>query len=594
MLRAPATRAARPDETCRATTCIPSGTDPMHQRIPIGIDDFRELRERNLEYVDKSHFIREVLDLAGTKVLLVPRPRRFGKTVNLSMLRYFLEKRDQDLSHLFEGLHIWQAGDAHRDHFQRYPVIHLTLKDIKFKSFKRCWQSLAKKIADLFDQHRHVLEGGRLSELDARRYRQILEGTADQVLYDSALGDLSRHLSAHHGQQVVILIDEYNAPIHAAFANGYAWRGLDFFRAFLTAGLKDNPHLFKAVLTGILRVARESIFSGLNNLAAYSLLRRELSSCFGFTEDEVRALLDRAGALDRLEAVRSWYNGYVFGGQVVYNPWSILSFLASEDRLLRGHWVATSANDLVKDLLQRHALTLEASFQTLMEGGAIERRLDENVALGDLEDHEDALWSLLVFTGYLRAEEGAGVPGEVPPYRLSIPNREVQEVYTSTFRRWMESRLKGHGGSAEKLRRALLGGDAAALEQQLQAFVTNLLSVHDVTGVEPEQVYHAFVIGLLAMLEPEYQVRSNRESGEGRPDVLIRPTQVGKPGVVLELKVARSRKTPKQALAEGLAQIRKKGYTAELKAAGASPVHAFAVAFDGKRVWVRGGAGRGR
>jgi len=225
-----------------------------------------------------------------------------------------------------------------------------------------------------------------------------------------------------------------------------------------------------------------------------------------------------------------------------------------------------------------------------MEGGFIERRLDESVALDDLGDHEDALFSLLVFSGYLKAEEGAGVPGEVPPYRLSIPNREVQEVYTSTFRWWMEARLKGHGGSSEKLRRAVLSGDAAALEQQIQAFVTDMLSVHDTARVDPEQIYHVFVVGLLGVLQPEHRVRSNRESGEGRPDVLISPRQPGRPGVVLEFKVARSRKTPKRALTEALAQIRKKGYAAELHAAGASPVHVFAVVFDGKRVWVRAGA----
>ena len=562
----------------------------MPPRTPIGVDDFRLLREQKLTYVDKSHLICEVLDKVGTQVLLLPRPRRFGKSLNLSMLRCFFEKREDDLSPIFEGLCVWQAGDPYREHFQRYPVIYLSLKDTKHDRFEDCWEAIRGKIRALFHEHRALLDDGRLSDYESQDYRAILDGTANRALHERSLLDLSRHLHHRHGEPVVILIDEYDEPIYGGYANGYASEIVGVCRNLLGAGLKGNPHLFKAVLTGILRVARESIFSGLNNVAAYSLLRTEFSSCFGFTEPEVRALLEGAGALDRLEAVRSWYNGYVFGGRVVCNPWSILSFLASEDRLLRAHWLATSSNDLVRDLLQRHALTLEESLRTLMEGGFIERRLDESVALDDLGDHEDALFSLLVFSGYLKAEEGAGVPGEVPPYRLSIPNREVQEVYTSTFRWWMEARLKGHGGSSEKLRRAVLSGDAAALEQQLQAFVTDLLSVHDATRVDPEQVYHAFVVGLLGILEPEHRVRSNRESGEGRPDVLISPRQPGRPGVVLELKVARSRKTPKRALTEGLAQIRKKGYAAELHAAGASPVHVFAVVFDGKRVWVRAGA----
>jgi len=562
----------------------------MPLRIPIGIDDFRLLREQKLTYIDKSHLICEVLDKIGTEVLLLPRPRRFGKSLNLSMLRCFFEKREEDLAPLFERLGVWQAGDPYREHFQRYPVIHLSLKDTKSNRFEDCWEAIRNKIRALFDEHRELLAGGHLSEYESRDYEAILAGTASRALYERSLLDLSRHLHHRHGERVVILIDEYDEPIHGGYANGYASEIVGVCRNLLGAGLKGNPHLFKAVLTGILRVARESIFSGLNNVAAYSLLRTEFSSCFGFTEPEVRALLEGAGALDRLEAVRSWYNGYVFGGRVVYNPWSILSFLASEDRLLRAHWLATSSNDLVRDLLQRHALTLEESLRTLMEGGFIERRLDESVALDDLGDHEDALFSLLVFSGYLKAEEGAGVPGEVPPYRLSIPNREVQEVYTSTFRWWMEARLKGHGGSSEKLRRAVLSGDAAALEQQIQAFVTDMLSVHDTARVDPEQIYHVFVVGLLGVLQPEHRVRSNRESGEGRPDVLISPRQPGRPGVVLEFKVARSRKTPKRALTEALAQIRKKGYAAELHAAGASPVHVFAVVFDGKRVWVRAGA----
>jgi hypothetical protein len=339
-------------------------------------------------------------------------------------------------------------------------------------------------------------------------------------------------------------------------------------------------------------VARESIFSGLNNVAVYSLLRPEFSTCFGFTEPEVAALLDRAGRLDLLDAVRAAYNGYLFGGTVIYNPWSVLSFLQSDDKITRSYWVSTSANDLIKDLIQHHATDTEGDFATLLEGGAIERRLDEDVALQDLREDEGALWNLLVFSGYLRAEPGEAPPLAVPPYRLSIPNREVREVYTGTFRSWMEARLKGQGGSVRKLSRALLGGDAARFEEQLQAFVTDVLSYHDARRVDPEQVYQGFVAGLLGALEPEYEVRSNRESGLGRPDVTVRPRQPGRPGAVLELKVAAAgRRTLDEALAEGLAQVEAKDYTAELRAAGASPIHVFAVALDGKTVRVRGPGG---
>jgi hypothetical protein len=560
----------------------------MPLRLPIGIDDFRELRELGLTYVDKSHLLCELIDLAGTKVLLLPRPRRFGKSLNLSMLRCFLEKRAEDFSHLFEGLRVFQAEDGYRSHFQRYPVIHMTFKDVKFETFDRCWEAIQKKIQELYQEHLYLLAGSGLSEWQARDYRAVLDGTATYTLYTSALADLSGHLHRHHGQKVVILLDEYDAPIHAGYAHGYAPQALELFRALLTGGLKDNPHLFKAVLTGVLRIAKESIFSGLNNLAVYSLLRAELGDCFGFTEAEVVALLEQAGRQERLEVVRSWYNGYDFGGTVIYNPWSVLNYLAQEESEPQPYWISTSSNDLIKELLQSRAQSMDPVFLSLLSGGGVERVLDESVALESLAQSDDALYSLLVFSGYLKAEKRSRGPMERPAHYLSIPNREVREVYTGTFRAWMQARMTGHGGDVGRLKRALLGGDADLLEEQLQAFAANLLSYHDAGAADPEQLYHGFIVGLLAVLEPTHQVRSNRESGLGRPDVLIRPAKPGGPGVVLELKVAKpSRKTPEQALKEGLEQIRQNDYGAELRAAGASPVHAFAVAFDGKRVWVR-------
>jgi hypothetical protein len=576
----------------------------MQTRIPIGIDDFRKLRELGLEYVDKSHFIRELIDSVGIEVVLLPRPRRFGKTLNLSMLRCFFEKSGEDLSPLFEGLSITQGGEEHRRHFQRYPVIHLTFKGVKFERYEPCWKAIRAKIEGLFREHDYLLGSDRLSEWEIRDCRAILDGAADETLYHRALLDLSGYLHRHHGEQVVILIDEYDEPIHAGYVHGFAPPIIEFFRAFFTEGLKGNPHLFKGVLTGILRIARESIFSGLNNLAVYTLLRPEMSACFGFTEPEVAALLERASLGAELADVRRWYNGYLFGDTVVYNPWSILNYIASRDRLLRNYWVTTSSNDLVRDMLQRHALAIQPSIEALLEGGGIVRQVDENVVLTDLDSDQGALFNLLVFSGYLRAERVEDPSTDEIVHRLSIPNREVRAVYATTFQRWLQERLGGGESGVERLKNALFKGDAEGLEEELQAFTTNLLSYHDVAArgvssaetrpapisprIRPEQVYHAFVIGLLATLEPEYEVRSNRESGRGRPDVMIRPRKTGKPGVVLELKVAKAGvKTPEAALEEGITQIREREYTAELRAAGAQPAHAFVVAFDGKRVWVR-------
>ena len=554
--------------------------------VPIGIGDFRLVRERGMEYVDKSRLIQEIID-QGAQAILLMRPRRFGKTLNLSMLRCFFEKRAEDFRGLFAGLSIERAGERYQAHFQRYPVIHLTFKGTKHERFEACLDAIRLKLRVLFDEHRSALDSGHLSEREARDYRAVLDGTAEPALYDRALLDLSSYLHRIHGERVLLLIDEYDEPIYAGHIHGYAPAIVSVLRAFLTEGLKDNPHLYKAVVTGILRIARESIFSGLNNLAVFSLLRRPFRTAFGFTEEEVVALLQSANAAEKLDDVRRWYNGYVFGKTVVYNPWSILNYIADEEKVLRPHWLSTSSNDLIRQELCRQAFRIQEPIETLLQGGSIEEMLDEHVALGDLEKRQGAIWSLLVFSGYLKAEPAEGPPDEEPPYRLSIPNREVRQVYTSTFREWMEEQLSSHGGGIRRLTGALFSGDAEALEQELQAFTTHVLSYHDV-ALRPEQVYHAFVIGLLASLEPGHVVRSNRESGEGRPDVMIRPQIKGKPGAVLELKVARpGKKTPEQALAEGVAQIQGGKYTAELHAAGASPVHAFAVAFDGKRVWVK-------
>jgi hypothetical protein len=559
--------------------------------IPIGIDDFREIRERGLLYVDKTALVRELLDQAGVQVVLLPRPRRFGKTVNLSMLRAFFEKRDEDLSGLFRDLSIWQAGDAYRAHFQRYPVIHFNFKGTKADTFEHCWTSIQEKLIDLYREHRYLLDGGMMDETDIRRYRQVVDGTASSTLYERALLDLSLWLHRRHGEKVVILIDEYDAPVHTGQVHGYAPRILDFMRAFFSEGLKTNPHLYRGVVTGVLRIGKESLFSDANNIGVFTLLARPFNTCFGFTEPEVATLLDRAGQAEKLDLVRTWYNGYLFGGAVIYNPWSVLSFLQRGDPTPRAYWLSTSSNDLIHALLERYALALEPVFESLLSGGSIERPLDENVSLLEVDRSERALWSLLVFAGYLNAEDtGRASPDGLTPYRLSIPNNEVRVVYATTFRTWMEVRLRGHGGDLEALTTALLGGDAATVEVHLQAFVTDVLSYHDPATVRPEAVYQGFVLGLLAAMEPDYLVRSNRESGAGRPDVMIRPRVPGKPAAVLELKVARKgQASPAAALREGLAQIRERRYEAELLAAGASVVHAFAVAFDGKRVWVKAG-----
>jgi hypothetical protein len=554
---------------------------------PLGISDFRLLRQSNATYVDKTGAIADVLRHPA-QVLLFPRPRRFGKTLLLSTLQAFVERGSDDREGLFGDLAIWNDPAA-RQHLGRYPVIFMTFKDVKHSSWDGCLRAVADEIARAFRAHRDVRAGltGHAVEI----FDSLEAERADEVRLARSLSFLCEALHGHHGERVVLLIDEYDSPIHAGYVHGYYDRVIEFFRNFLSGGLKDNAHLFKGVLTGILRVAKESIFSGLNNLSVFSLLHPAFGSAFGFTEAEVGDLLERAGLAARREEVQRWYNGYVFGRTVVYNPWSVLSFLANApyDMAPQPYWVSTSSNELIKELLVRHAERMQPELEALLDGQRVVRAVDENVAFPELARDTDAVWSLLVFSGYLKAEEHAphGALGPAT-FALSIPNLEVRQVYAGTFQVWMKERVHAGGGDVERLTRALLAGDAEAFEIQLQAFATHVLSYHDTGLPDPEKLYHGFILGLLAVLEPHYVVRSNRESGAGRPDVQIRPAVPDKPGVLLELKVARpGRSTLDEALARGLAQIARNGYAAELRAAGAQPIHAMAVAFDGKTVRVQ-------
>ncbi len=554
----------------------------MQFSAPIGHSDFLNLRRAGATYVDKTAFLAEILE-STTQVLLFPRPRRFGKTLNLSTLRHFLERTDEDRSDLFEGLAVWES-EAARRHFQRYPVVFLTFKDVKVPTWERCLASLADVVAGAYRSQRWLLDHPALHEDERRRFRLVLEEGASITVLENALRDLTEYLTRATGEQAVVLVDEYDTPIHAGFVGGFYEAVVGFFRNFLSGGLKDNPHLFRGVVTGILRVARESIFSGLNNLAVHSLLGRRYATAFGFTEAEVARLADLAGARNLLDDLREWYDGYLFGGQVVYNPWSVLSCLANPDDGHRQYWISSSSNDLLRDLLTRGGLGSPEALETLLTGGGVERRVEENVVLGDLDRRADAVWSLLLFSGYLKATDVR--PGEETRAVLSIPNREVLSIYRSTFSNWLQAGL-GDASLVRRLLSALLSGDARTFGRYLTDLLRDTLSYHDLGGRQPERVYHAFIAGLLVQLSEEYEVRSNRESGYGRYDVMVLPRTAGRAGVVLELKVPDEDEAVDAALDGALRQLADREYAAELRARGADPVHELAAVFDGKRAYVR-------
>ncbi len=561
------------------------------KRIRIGTDDFSELRKENGYFVDKSPLIREVID--GSKVLLLPRPRRFGKTLNLSMLRYFFERVDDEAEQakrraMFDGLRITQDPEA-MEHFGRYPTIFLTLKDVKGTCWEEAYAALKKRILRLYARYDTV--AGSLSGAVRRSFLQILDGDVDISLLRDSLSDLIDILSRHYGEPVVVLIDEYDSPAIEAFRKGYLEDMLDFLRAWLGAGLKheNGPALFRAVTTGILRIAKESIFSGLNNLDVSTTLKiSPFADKFGFTEPEVEQLLADYDCADRMPEVRSWYNGYTFGDTVVYNPWSVLNYVRDLPNPVGPKWLNTASNTLVHEELEAGGAAIRRDLEKLLAGEELRYPIRENTVFEDVGRTPETIWSFLYFAGYLRAEDPVPDPGtDDPIYRLSIPNREVRIAYrefvTRTYR-W--DRVPG--GIRAFAHCFLYPERLKDLESVLRDLVVNLLSCHDV-GHYPEAVYHALVLGLLANLRGVYEIRSNPETGYGRADILMIPKTPDFPvGYVIEFKALVAGGDFDAAMTAAFGQIEEKQYAARLLDGGVAPenVRELAVVFQGRDVRV--------
>lgn len=558
----------------------------MAFRAGIGQSDFRKLRWSGMDLIDKSALIEEIVE-DSAQIILFPRPRRFGKTTNLSMLRYFFEISPEDRTSLFESMQVWQNAEA-RAHFQKYPVIWLSLKDVKADNWEEAFAQLRILLQELLLEHRELIESPALSHAERESCREVMEGTADAQTLGSLLKHLTRWLAVHHQTDVVILIDEYDTPIYAAYLRGYYTRMMDFMRPFLGGGLKDNPYIYKGVITGILRVARESMFSGLNNLAVHSMLSSKYTTAFGFTEAEVADICQRVGEPELLAGMREMYNGYVAdprGNAVaLYNPWSVLNCANDPRHELVPHWRNTSSDDLLYELMVKQGHALNIDFEHLLQGGDVERPLDEHVVLRESGMNDSALWTFLWYAGYLKVTRVWRV-NDALYAAMSIPNREVALVYREVFHSWLSHLDNGIVLQAQ-LTKALLGGDATVLEQILSRIMRTNFSYHDPAGRHPEKLYHGFVMGLLVYLEGTYEVRSNPESGYGRVDVLIKPRQTGKPGAVMELKVLQEEETIEEALKGALEQIETLAYTTQLEAAGASPIHTYAALFDGKKMWL--------
>ncbi len=497
------------------------------------------------------------------------------------MLRYFYEKSDEDRGALFDGLAL-RDDEIFKKHQGKYPVIFLTFKDIKGNTWENLYDGLCRIISREVERHKEILEWDGISQTAQSVLESVLGSKASSRDYEDSLLVLSEQLRRYHDQRVVILLDEYDTPLHVGYLRGCYEEVTSFMRNLLSGGLKDNENLFKGVVTGILRVARESIFSGLNNLDVFTLLDDEFSAAFGFTEQEIKSLLKDYSISDRYDEVSCWYDGYVFGRQVIYNPWSVLSYVNRKTAKPRAYWVNTASTELIDDLATRRGKELREELGQLLEGSTITKPVYDNIVMRNLEKQDDLLWSFLLFSGYLKATEQTGYE----TYRLQIPNQEVHMAYRSLVRNWFAEKVRQN--QLEEMLKALETGDVKLFEKLLREVVLQIMSYHDFSGA-PEKVYHALMLGMLVWLSDKYKIRSNRESGYGRYDLMLKPEDGSKQGIVIEFKKVYENETPEQVLEDALKQIEEKKYATELEAAGITDILKLAIAFRGKELWIRQG-----
>ena len=554
----------------------------MAFRPAIGDSDFLSIRRQDAVYVDKTAAVVE-LALSATKVTQFTRPRRFGKSTLLSTLEAFFQRADLigDTSPFFADLAVWRSEDARRHH-QRYPVLALSFKDVATLSWADSRRAIRRELASA----RRGVEP-LLLHLPADLKRELdtaLDPDGEGGDLAGSIKLLCEALHAATGAPAVLLIDEYDSPLHAAWQHGYLEEALAFFRMLFGAALKENRHLHKAIITGILRVARESLFSTVNHLEVWSILQDGFADAFGFTQAEVEALARAAGLEDRLPELEAWYNGYLVGSTRLYNPWSVLSFFKNPKAGPQPYWVNTGGTALVESLLQHHGIRAGAVVERLLRGEALSTTISESLIFPDLTVSVEAVWSLLLAAGYLKPRSIRQVDGEVHA-ELVIPNQEVGVSW-----RQMASRALRHGlrssDEVDRLTRAMLAGDEARFGDGLRTLAVNALSYHDLAGDWPERVWQAFVLGILVHLDAGWEVRSNPEMGYGRADVVVRPRQPGRPGVILELKRIEDGQDVDAALTAALQQIDDRDYGAGLREV-ASPLRRIAVVFEGKRPHVR-------
>lgn len=545
-----------------------------YKPLPIGIDDFKSLILNNYYYVDKSLFIKELLDYKGM-VNLFSRPRRFGKSLNLSMLRYFFEKTQEPTLDLFHGLAIMNEGDKYTSFMGKYPVISLSLKSGKQPTFEMAVESIKDEIIGEYNRHNDVVNSPKILENEKKRFREIQNNEATHVRFAKALKFLSDCLYKVNGEKVIILIDEYDVPLENAYFCGFYQEMMEFIRSLFESALKTNLSLEFAVVTGCLRISKESIFTGLNNLKILSITDSRYSEHFGFTEYEVAEMLEYYKCSRQLTTIKKWYDGYKFGITDVFNPWSVLnytdSYRADDDALPQPYWSNTSSNSIVKMLIEKADMNAKQEIEELIDGGSIIKPVHEDITYEDINKSQDNLWNFLFFTGYLK-KINEQMYGDERFLTMAIPNTEVKTVYKSKILEWFENKVEEKDLS--NLYSALLAGDQDVLEKQITLLLRESISFYD----NAELFYHGFLIGVLGRLN-DFIVDSNRESGDGRYDIKIRSLDVEKPVIILELKIADCFMNMERYAVAAIDQITRMHYGEELLMDGYTSLICYGIAF---------------
>ena len=553
----------------------------MKKRISIGTQGFETLRNRDCFYVDKTDFIREWWE-SEAEVTLITRPRRFGKTLNMDTLNCFFSNHYKDRGELFEGLSIWENEKYHALQ-GTYPVVFLSFADVKETTCEGAIQKIKNILVDLYMQYNFLKNS--FSETSMIKYQRVTYDM-DNITAQDSLKNLSSILNSYYRKKVIILLDEYDTPMQEAYVNGYWDEFTSFIRSLFNSTFKTNPYLERAVMTGITRVSKESIFSDLNNLKVVTTTSDSFADSFGFTEQEVFDALDDYGLSSQKQVVKQWYDGFIFGNQKdIYNPWSITNFLS--EHKLQTYWASTSSNHLVGTLIRTASSFVKEQMEELLHGNEIVVTFDEQIVFNQLDQNENAIWSLLMAAGYLKPER-VEYRGELmkPWYHLKITNLETRSMFADMFAGWFRNSDSSYGHFIQ----ALIQGDLEAMNYFMNRLCLATFSYFDVSQDEPERFYHGFVLGLMAEQQDSYTLKSNRESGFGRYDVMMIPKQENLPAIIIEFK-SKSRmraETLEEALQAALKQIEEKNYDAELLSLGFSKdrIRHYGFAFEGKKVLI--------